>query len=207
MAGYLGKGCLILTAVANLSHKLWVTAERESISLFYKYCGKLEGFLLMPHPGHFCMDTAGLPSQVSAWGEGGCRSPGATSSCPARRKKCPQNALEMPSTGPCGPKEEVQPCSVLGPRSIPVPSGQGRHRGSQVWTHPGPEGEGGWGDKASPSLFRFDFDKTLPSAPQHPFSPKLLSSSAFPPKRLHLGASAFFWHKNISLKNFWLASY
>lgn len=192
----------MLTAVPNLSHKLRVTAERESISLFYKYCGKLEGFLLMPHPGHFCMDTAGLPSQVSAWGKGGCRSPGATSSCPARRKKCPRNALDWTlrteggGIALLGPGAPLHPCSQWPGQAQGLPG-----------VNPRPEGEGGWGDKASPSLFRFDFDKTLLSAPQHPFSPKLLSSSAFPPETLHLGASAFFWHKNISLKNFWLASY
>lgn len=62
------EGCLILTSVANLPHKLWVTAEQESVSLFYKYFGKVEDFLLMSHVEYFCMDAAEFPSKIGAWG-------------------------------------------------------------------------------------------------------------------------------------------
>ena len=62
----LGRGCLILTAVDNLSRKLWATAKYESVSLFYKYFGKVKGFLLMPRPDSFCTDAAEVPSEVRA---------------------------------------------------------------------------------------------------------------------------------------------
>lgn len=107
--------------MANLFHKLWVKAEQESVSLFYGYFGKVMGLLLMTHSGHFFMDTAGLPSKVSVWG--------------CRRLL---NTGGRPLDGPCRPMEEVEPCSI----HVPVPRGQGRHKGLQgvsSW----PEGERG----------------------------------------------------------------
>lgn len=50
------------------------------------------GLLLMPHSGHFCMDTTELPSKVSVWGAGGGSALGG-------------KILD----GPCTPMEEESP--------------------------------------------------------------------------------------------------
>lgn len=181
IAGCHRRGCLIPTAVANLSHKLRVTTEQESVSLFYKYSGKMEGFLLMPHPECFCTDTAGVSSEVSAWGRIQLlvreEQPWPD---PAEQQR-KQSAAE--SWGPTSSLFPVARKGIGACMGQPAAWGQGRVK----WQR---------------------FDKTLLwSAPERPFSQKLLSSSAFPCKRLQFSASAFFWHKNISLKNFWLDSY
>lgn len=112
MAGCLGRGCLVLTAMVNLSHKLWVTAEQESVSLFYKYFGKVEDFLLMQHPEHFCRDATGLLSEVGAWG--------------CIQLPCKE---EGPWPDPADRERRETPAPSWGP--VPVPSSQGGHRGLQ----------------------------------------------------------------------------
>lgn len=80
-------GSLLVNAVANLSHKLLLAIEQESISLFYKHFGKGVRLCLSHIQRVFSWTSIGCGSiRASTWGLEGSLGLGAAFSCTVRRK-------------------------------------------------------------------------------------------------------------------------
>lgn len=169
--------CLVATSMANLSYKFWVAAEQKSVSLFHKYFRFFFLFFIYffffffrTHQDTICLYTTRLQTP--------------------QRGQCPEAWETSQGLGShlsflWGGKPLTG--SILGPSLFSFPVARTDTGACNRW----------WRLKGQSfsllfSLPGFDIDETLQTVPEHPFSPKLLSSSAFPCEWLHFQCISIF---------------